>query len=72
MADNKLEQMLEKLVNNDRAGADELFHEFVIEKSRGIYEKMLESDLEDLDEVKDEEVDESSDDEETNELQMKK
>ena len=67
MADNKLEQMLEKLVNNDRAGADELFHEFVIEKSRGIYEKMLETDLEDLDEVKDEEVDESSDDEETNE-----
>jgi len=67
MADNKLEQMLEKLVNNDRSGADELFHEFVIEKSRGIYEKMLESDLEDLDEVKDEEVDESSDDEETNE-----
>ena len=59
--------MLEKLVNNDRAGADELFHEFVIEKSRGIYEKMLENDLEDLDEVKDEEVDESSDDEETNE-----
>ena len=67
MADNKLEQMLEKLVNNDRSGADELFHEFVIEKSRGIYEKMLETDLEDLDEVKDEEVDESSDDEETNE-----
>ena len=45
MADNKLEQMLEKLVNNDRAGADELFHEFVIEKSRGIYEKMLENSL---------------------------
>ena len=69
MADNKLEQMLEKLVNNDRSGADELFHEFVIEKSRGIYEKMLETDLEDLevDEAKDEEVDESSDDEETNE-----
>ena len=61
MADNKLEQMLEKLVNNDRAGADELFHEFVIEKSRGIYEKMLENDLEDL-EV-DEEVDEASDEE---------
>jgi hypothetical protein len=69
MADNKLEQMLEKLVNNDLAGADELFHEFVIEKSRGIYEKMLETDLEDLevDEAKDEEVDEASNDEETNE-----
>ena len=46
MADkSKLEQMLEKLVNNDREGADSLFHEFVIEKSRGIYEKMLEDDL---------------------------
>ena len=69
MADNKLEQMLEKLVNNDRAGADELFHEFVIEKSRGIYEKMLENDLEDLevDEAKDEEVDEASKDEEVDE-----
>tara|TARA_B100001248_G_scaffold73875_1_gene52752 strand:- start:9501 stop:10493 length:993 start_codon:yes stop_codon:yes gene_type:complete len=55
MADqSKLEQMLEKLVNNDRDGADSLFHEFVIEKSRGIYEKMLEDDLKDL------EVDEGS------------
>ena len=57
MADqSKLEQMLEKLVNNDRDGADSLFHEFVIEKSRGIYEKMLEDDLKDL------EVDEGSHD----------
>jgi hypothetical protein len=55
MADkSKLEQMLEKLVNNDREGADSLFHEFVIEKSRGIYEKMLEDDLNDI------EVDEAS------------
>jgi hypothetical protein len=57
MADkSKLEQMLEKLVNNDRDGADALFHEFVIEKSRGIYEKMLEDDLNDI------EVDEASHD----------
>ena len=49
MADqSKLEQMLEKLVNNDRDGAESLFHEFVIEKSRGIYENMLEDDLKDL------------------------
>ena len=63
MADqSKLEQMLEKLVNNDREGADSLFHEFVIEKSRGIYEKMLEDDMKDLevDEATDEEVDEAS------------
>ena len=64
MADqSKLEQMLEKLVNNDREGADQLFHEFVIEKSRGIYEEMLESELKDLevDEATDEEVDENFD-----------
>lgn len=56
--------MLEKLVNNDREGADSLFHEFVIEKSRGIYEKMLEDDMKDLevDEATDEEVDEASKD----------
>ena len=62
MADkSKLEQMLEKLVNNDREGADSLFHEFVIEKSRGIYEKMLEDDLNDI-EV-DEEAHDKKDDE---------
>ena len=70
MADqSKLEQMLEKLVNNDRDGADSLFHEFVIEKSRSIYEKMLEDEAKDLevDEATDEEVDEATDEEETNE-----
>ena len=65
MADkSKLEQMLEKLVIYVRDGADALFHEFVIEKSRGIYEKMLEDDMKDLevDEATDEEVDEASKD----------
>jgi len=72
MADqSKLEQMLEKLVNNDRDGADSLFHEFVIEKSRGIYEKMLEDDMKDLevDEASDEEVDEASKDKDVDEAQ---
>ena len=62
MADlNKFEQMLEKLVNEDKAGAEELFHEIVVEKSRDIYESLLESDLadEEVDETTDEEVDES-------------
>ena len=73
MADrNKFEEMLEKLVNEDRKGAEELFHEIVVEKSRTIYENLLEDDMEDLDvkeSDKDEEVDEASknDDEETNE-----
>jgi len=66
MADqSKLEQMLEKLVNNDRAGADSLFHEFVIEKSRSIYEKMLEDEAKDLevDEATDEDVEEGTEEE---------
>ena len=57
--------MLERLINEDKAGAEELFHEIVVEKSREIYENLLEDDLED-DEVKeesDEEVDEASDEE---------
>ena len=50
MADlNKFENMLEKLVNEDRAGAEELFHEIVVEKSREIYENLLENDLEETD-----------------------
>ena len=57
MADrNKFEEMLEKLVNEDRAGAEELFHEIVVEKSREIYENLLEDDIE-VDEKADEEVD---------------
>ena len=68
MADlSKIEQMLESLVNEDKAKAEELFHEFVIEKSREIYEGLLESDLEDLDEAEEEddedEVEESADEE---------
>ena len=62
---NKFEEMLERLVNEDRDGAEELFHEIVVEKSRDIYESLLEADLEDeeVDEASDEEVDESDDEE---------
>ncbi len=55
MADKStLEQMLEHLVNDDAAKAEELFHEYVVSKSREIYEDLIEE------EVKDEEVDEAS------------
>ena len=63
MADqNKFENMLEKLVNEDRAGAEELFHEIVVEKSRDIYESLLEDDLAEVEETA-AEVEESADDE---------
>jgi len=74
MADrNKFEQMLEKLVNEDKKGAEELFHDIVVEKSRSIYENLLEDELadeskdEDTNEATDEEVDEASKDEEVDE-----
>ena len=59
MADrNKFEQMLELLVNEDKAAAEKLFHEIVVEKSRDIYEGLLEDDK-DVDEATDEEVEEN-------------
>lgn len=58
--------MLERLVNEDRAGAEELFHEIVVEKSREIYQAIIESEEEeDMDEAAendDEEVDEAAED----------
>ena len=46
MADSsKIAQMLEYLVNDDQAKAEELFHEYVVEKSREIYEGLIESEL---------------------------
>ena len=64
MADlNKFEQMLERLVNEDREGAQELFHDIVVEKSRSIYESLLESDVEDEDDEDEVEEGEYADDE---------
>ena len=67
MADKTtLEQMLESLVNDDQAKAEELFHEYVVAKSREIYESLIEDELEeasDEDEDEDEEMDEAAKDE---------
>jgi hypothetical protein len=54
--------MLELLVNEDKDAAEKLFHDIVVEKSRDIYEGLLEDDK-DVDETTDEEVDEASDEE---------
>ena len=57
--------MLELLVNEDKEAAQELFHEIVVEKSRDIYESLLEDEAtdEEVDEATDEEVDEATDEE---------
>jgi hypothetical protein len=62
MADkNLLAQMLEHLVNEDQAKAEELFHDYVVAASREIYEGLIESEL------KDEEVDEAAEEDEDDE-----
>ena len=66
MADNKLlSQMLEHLVNEESAKAEELFHEYVVAKSREIYENLIETEIseEEKDEDEDEEMDEAAKDE---------
>ena len=61
MADkNILEQMLGHLVNDDKQKAEELFHEYVVAKSREIYEQLIEAEMDDEEE---EEVDEASEEE---------
>ena len=71
MADNKLlQQMLESLVNDDQTKAEELFHEYVVAKSREIYEGLIDSEIaeeEEKDEDEDEEVDEAAKDDDAEE-----
>ena len=50
---SKLEQMLESLVNDDQARAEELFHEYVVAKSREIYENLIDAELEEAAEDED-------------------
>jgi hypothetical protein len=64
MADkNILEQMLGHLVNDEQQKAEELFHEYVVAKSREIYENLIEAEMQD----DEEEVDEAAEDEEAEE-----
>jgi hypothetical protein len=42
---NKFEQMLEALINEETEKAKEIFHDIVVEKSRDIYESLLEDDF---------------------------
>ncbi len=62
--------MLEHLVNDEQAKAEELFHEYVVQQSREIYESMIDSEIaeeSDEDEDEDKKVDEASDEDEDDE-----
>jgi hypothetical protein len=74
MADNKLlQQMLEHLVNDEQQKAEELFHEYVVTKSREIYEGLIETEISEEEDKKDEEdedMEEAAADEEAEEDQV--
>ena len=58
----KFEQLIEYVINDEEAKAKELFHDIVVEKSREIYENLMneeEDTEEELDEAEEEELDES-------------
>jgi len=62
----KMQQLLDLIVNEEMDKANELFHEIIVEKSRDIYENLI---AEEADEEEDESVEEGSeeDDEEQDE-----
>ena len=53
---NKFEQLIEYVINDEEAKARELFHDIVVEKSRQIYEQMMEEEV--VEEAKKEEEEE--------------
>ena len=51
MSKNRFEQLIEYVINDEEAKAKELFHQIVVEKSRAIYEDLMdEEDKDDLEE----------------------
>jgi hypothetical protein len=69
MADkNILEQMLSHLVNDNQTKAEELFHEYVVGKSREIYEGLIEAEMSFDEEVEDEDEDNEKVEEEFEDL----
>jgi hypothetical protein len=43
---SKFEQLIEFVINDEEAKAKELFHDIVVEKSREIYESLMEEEEE--------------------------
>lgn len=45
MSTAKFEKLINLIINEDQARAEQLFHEIIVEKSREIYESLMEDDL---------------------------
>ena len=63
---NKFNELLDLLVNEENDKAEELFHDIVVEKSRDIYNSLVEQDVEDvkIEEEKHKDKEEKDDEEE--------
>jgi hypothetical protein len=68
MSSKKFEQLINYVINEDTERAEQLFHEIVVETSRGIYERIMEQ--EDLDEGMDTDLMQEIESEEQNGMQM--
>ena len=62
MDNKKFESLIELIINENEEQARALFHDIVVEKSREIYESMMYEEAEDLEEAKDEELEEGEED----------
>lgn len=57
---SKFEQLIEYVINDEEQKARELFHDIVVEKSREIYENLMQEEVEELDEESDAERDDNA------------
>jgi hypothetical protein len=64
---SKIAEMLDHLVNDDTAKAEELFHEYVVAKSRDIYEGLIEDEVDEATKDEDESVEEASEEDKDDE-----
>ena len=58
---NRFEQLIEYVINDEQAKAQELFHDIVVEKSRQIYENLMQEE-EEIEEGADEDLEEGEED----------
>jgi len=64
MENKKFEQLIELIINENEDKARELFHEIVVEKSREIYESIMDEEMMEAKDDEEEAVEESADSEE--------
>jgi len=62
---NKYEKLIDLIINEDEEKARDLFHEIVVEKSKSIYESLMDDEI--AEEIKDDEVRDLADDVEADE-----